>query len=67
MAMETQAGNQWTTPRLRIVTGGRGHGGDADTRRYNDAGIVCLYGVVVQCTSVAGLELVEFEFLPDAA
>jgi hypothetical protein len=67
MAMETQAGNQRTTPRLRIVTGGGGHGGDADTQRHNDAGIVCQYGVVVQCTSVAGLELVEFEFLPDAA
>ncbi|HSD97016.1 MAG TPA: hypothetical protein VLB06_07730 [Sulfuricaulis sp.] len=65
--METQAGNQWTTPRLRILTGGRGHGGEVDTKRHNDAGIVCLYGVVVQCTSVAGLELVEFEFLPDAA
>jgi hypothetical protein len=67
MAMETQTVNQCTTPRLRIVTGRGGHGGDADTKRHNDAGIVCLYGVVVQCTSVAGLELVEFEFLPDAA
>ena len=65
--METQTGNQRKTPRLRIVTGGRGHGGDADTQRHNDAGIVCLYGVVVQRTAVAGLELVEFEFLPDAA
>ncbi len=65
--METQAGNQRTTPRLRILTGARSHGGDADTKRHNDAGIVCLYGVEVQRTSVAGLELVEFEFLPDAA
>ena len=65
--METQAGNQRTAPRLRILTGGRRHGGDADAMRYNDADIVCQYGVVVQRTSVAGLELVEFEFLPDAA
>jgi len=67
MAMETQAGNQRTTPRLRILTGARSHGGDADVVQFNDAGIVCLYGVEVQRTSVAGLELVEFEFLPDAA
>jgi len=67
MAMETQAGNQRTTPRLRILTGGRSHGGDADGVQFNDADIVCLYGVEVQRTSVAGLELVEFEFLPDAA
>lgn len=65
--METQAGNQRTTPRLRILTGGRHHGGDADAMQYNDADIVCQYGVVVQRTSVAGLELEEFEFLPDAA
>jgi hypothetical protein len=67
MAMETTAGNQRTTPRLRILTGGRRHDGDADAMPVNDAEIVCLYGVVVQRTSVAGLELVEFEFLPDAA
>jgi hypothetical protein len=67
MAMENQAGNQRTTPRLRILTGGRRHGGDANAMQYNDADIVCQYGVVVQRTSVAGLELVEFEFLPDAA
>ena len=65
--METQAENQRTTPRLRILTGARRHGGDADAMQVNDADIVCQYGVVVQCTSVAGLELVEFEFLPDAA
>ena len=64
--METQTGNQRTTPRLRIVTGGRS-GGDADVVQFNDTDIVCLYGVEVQRTSVAGLELVEFEFLPDAA
>jgi len=65
--MENQAGNQRTTPRLRILTGGRRHGGDADAMQVNDADIVCQYGVVVQRTSVAGLELVEFEFFPDAA
>lgn len=31
------------------------------------ANIVCLYGVIVQRVSIPGLELVEFEFLPDAA
>ena len=65
--METQAGNQRTTSRLRIVAGGKRHDGDADAMQSSDAEIVCLYGVVVQRTSVAGLELVEFEFLPDAA
>ena len=65
--MENQAGNRRTTPRLRMLTGARRHGGDADAMPYNDADIVCQYGVVVQRTSVAGLELVEFEFLPDAA
>lgn len=65
--METQAGNQRTTPRLRKLTGGSRHGGDADAMQYNEADIVCQYGVVVQRTCVAGLELVEFEFLPDAA
>jgi hypothetical protein len=67
MAMETTAGKQRTTPRLRILTGGRRHGGDAYAMQVNDADIVCLYGVEVQRTSVAGLELVEFEFLPDVA
>lgn len=65
--METQAGKRRKTPRPRILTGGRHRGGDADAMQYNDADIVCQYGVVVQRTSVAGLELVEFEFLPDAA
>ena len=65
--MENPTGNQRKTPRSRILTGGRHHGGDADAMQYNDADIVCQYGVVVQRTSVAGLELVEFEFLPDAA
>ncbi len=65
--METQAENQRTTRRLRILTDARRHGGDAAAMPYNDADIVCQYGVVVQRTSVAGLELVEFEFLPDAA
>jgi hypothetical protein len=67
MAMETQAGNPRTAPRLPLLTGCRGHGKAADTLKQNDAGIVCQVGVVVQCTSVAGLELVEIEFLPDAA
>ncbi len=65
--MENQAGNRRKTPRPRVLTGGKRHGGDADAMRYNDADIVCQYGVVVQRISVAGLELVEFEFLPDAA
>ncbi len=65
--METTAGKQRTTPRLRILTGGRRHDGADDAMQVSDAEIVCLYGVVVQRTSVAGLELVEFEFLPDAA
>jgi len=65
--MENPTGNQRKTPRSRILTGGRRHGGDADAMQVNDADIVCQYGVVVQRTSVAGLELVEFEFLPDAA
>ncbi|GEM_PF-2657644 len=65
--METHAGNQRTTPRLRILTGGRRYGGDVDAMQVNVAEIVCLYSMVVQRTFVAALELVEFEFLTDAA
>jgi hypothetical protein len=67
MAMETQAGNPRTTPRLRLLTGCGGYGTAADTLKQDDTNIVCQIGVVVQRTSVAGLELVEIEFLPDAA
>ena len=65
--METQAGNQRTTPRLRILFGGRRHGVNADATPCRYTVIVCQYGVVVQRTSVAGLELVEFGFLPNVA
>ena len=67
MAMETPTGNPWTTPRLRILTGGRRRDVNPDATPHRDADIVCRYGVVVQHSSVAGMELVEFEFLPDAA
>jgi len=64
--METQTAGRLSAARLRVVPGGKQgndpHGGiPAD-----DLGIVCRYGVVVQHTDIAGLDLVEFEF-SDAA
>ena len=52
--------------RRRTSSGGKSVGKRRSVRATEPA-IVCLYGVVVQQTLVAGMELIEFEFHPDAA
>ena len=60
--METQTAGRLGASRLHAVSGGKQgskpHGGVS----ADDLGIVCYYGVVVQHTDIAGLDLVEFEF-----
>lgn len=64
--METQTAGRSSAARLRVVAG-RTPGNDCRGGiPVDDHGIVCRYGVVVQHTDVAGLDLVEFEF-SDAA
>ena len=65
--MEVLTGSRSNKRRLRVILGGKRERSCRQTAPMVEPDIVCLYGVVVQCTSVAGLELVEFEFLPDAA
>ena len=65
--METRTGMQFNTRRFQVLPGGREGAATADILPHADTDIVCHYGVAVQCTSIDGLELVEFEFLPDAA
>lgn len=64
--METRKGRRTKAHRLRALPGKAGAAA-CDFFVDGSKDIVCHYGVVVQCTSVEGLELVEFEFLPDAA
>lgn len=78
--METRTGKQRKARRLKALAGGGKRAGSVDvsydrTSERSEAGlpvtradtdIVCYYGVAVQCTSIEGLELVEFEFLPAA-
>ncbi|MEW6331511.1 MAG: hypothetical protein AB1560_08630 [Pseudomonadota bacterium] len=65
--MKTRTGRRSKTSRLRVLRGGRGK--TAVTGKFPEAGtaIVCQYGVAVEYVAIDGLELVEFEFLPDAA
>ena len=79
--METRTGMQFNTRRFQVLPGGKNvallaplarlavleGAATADILPHADTDIVCHYGVAVQCTSIGGLELVEFEFLPDAA
>lgn len=65
--METRTGLPHKTRRFQLLPGGKEDSPNADVLSHADTDIVCHYGVVVQRTSVGGLELVEFEFLPDAA
>lgn len=65
--METRTGKQRKAHRLKVLPGGRKKATSADVLYQADTDIVCYYGVAVQCTSIEGLELVEFEFMPDAA
>jgi hypothetical protein len=64
--MEARRECQSDRKRLKVLPG-RKRGRKQRAASEIQAGIVCLYGVIVQRVSVAGLELVEFEFLPDAA
>lgn len=66
-AMEIRTGMQHETPRFQVIPGGRERAAVAESLSHADTNIVCHYAVAVQCTSIDGLELVEFEFLPDAA
>jgi hypothetical protein len=65
--MKTRTGKRSKAPRLRVLRGGRKGTAPAENFSEKDSAIVCHYGVAVQVTLVDGLELVEFEFLPDAA
>lgn len=65
--METRTGKRSKVPRLRVLRGGKRRVAAAESFFEKDNAIVCYYGVPVQYTLVDGLELVEFEFLPDAA
>ncbi|GAB4510231.1 MAG: hypothetical protein Tsb0026_11720 [Sulfuricaulis sp.] len=65
--METRAGKQSKKRRFQVLPGGREGAAGIDILSHVDTDIVCHYGVAVQCTSVDGLELIEFEFLTDAA
>ncbi len=64
--METLTAGRLSAAQRRVVSGGNKgsdpHGGDA----AGDPGIICYYGVAVQHTDIAGLDLIEFEF-SDAA
>jgi len=64
--METQRAGGSNASRLQVVTGGKRGSAAPDGGPVDDSGIVCCYGVVVQHTDIAGLDLVEFEF-SDAA
>lgn len=66
-AMEIRTGLQHKTRRFQIIPGGKEGPAIAEYLSQADTNIVCHYAVAVQCTSIDGLELVEFEFLPDAA
>ena len=67
ITMKTRTGKRSKAPRLRVLRGGRKGTAPAENFSEKDSAIVCYYGVAVQYTQVDGLELVEFEFLPDAA
>jgi hypothetical protein len=64
--METRTTGRSSAARLRVVAGGARENDPRDGIPAEDCGIVCRYGVVVQHTDIAGLDLVEFEF-SDAA
>lgn len=65
--MEIRTGVQHKTRRFQIIPGGRESTTIAECLSEADTNIICHDAVVAQCTSIDGLELVEFEFLPDAA
>lgn len=64
--MEAQTASRSSATRLQLVPGGKQGNDPRGGIPADDHGIVCYYGVVVQHTDIAGLDLVEFEF-SDAA
>jgi hypothetical protein len=64
--MEARRESQSHRQRFKVLPG-RKRGRNRRAATEVPANIVCLYGVIVQRVSIPGLELVEFEFLPDAA
>jgi hypothetical protein len=65
--MEAQTGYQSKISQLQMFPSGKREIEHCLRLPEAEPDIICQYGVVVQQTSVAGMELVEFEFLPDAA
>jgi len=65
--MATQTENQPVSARAPLSASGVILNDGANAVQYCETDIVCQYGVVVRCTSVAGMDLVEFEFQAEAA
>ena len=65
-AMEARRDSQSGRRRFKVLRARR-RGRKQRTASAIQAGIVCQYGVIVQCISTVGLELIQFEFLPDVA
>lgn len=63
--MEIRKGKRLNPRRLRSLP--RKPKAAHDVLLDEEKDIVCHYGVAVRCTAVAGLELVEYEFLSGAA
>jgi hypothetical protein len=60
-------GNEADAPRDRAVSNVIFLSGSGDTdRRAAAGGLACRYGVVVETTTLEGLELLEIEFLEAA-
>ena len=64
--MEARREGQSSRRRFEVLPGSK-RGRKRRAAVEAQADIVCLYGVIVQHITIAGLELVEFEFFPDAA
>ena len=66
-AMEALTGSRAKNCRPRVVPVGKPKFEHSEIARETEPDIVCHYGVVVHSASIAGIEIVEFEFLSDAA
>ena len=65
--MDTRKARRLKARRLQALAGGKTGAGAADIFVDGNKDIICHHGVAVQFTSIEGLELVEYEFLSDAA
>ena len=65
--MEALTGGRAGICRARSVPVGEPKFEHLETTRETERDIVCHYGVAVHSASIAGIEIVEFEFLSDAA